>query len=351
MTGATSLDRPSSSYSRPLHLTAWATAITTFPLIFMGGLVTSHGAGLAVNDWPHSEGYLMWLMPLNRWFGPFDVFLEHTHRVIGSIVGLLAIILLAGAWRTRQRPGVRWLAAAILGSVIVQGVLGGLRVVWRDLDLAVVHGVIAHAVFCLTALAVVMTSRRWYEPSRAWAIPGADSIGRLAAITTGAIFVQLIIGAMVRHYNAALAIPDFPLVYGKFVPPLSPTELAAANVWRSGTPHLGDTTLWLIWLHFAHRQGAVLVLLAVTLTVAWMIRARHSAPELVREGVVLSLLLAIQWVLGILTVVWQRPKFIATLHVAVGALLLLVLFVTAVKAFRAGGPKATPRFAPGGIPA
>src|SRR5882672_4791279 len=127
-----------SSYNSALHGVALATAIATFPLIFMGGLVTSHGAGMSVPDWPNSYGYNMFLFPPHLWIG--GILYEHTHRLVGTVVGMLSIALVIASWTSRWAGcRERWLAGAVLGAVIFQGVLGGLRVVLVKLDLAIVH--------------------------------------------------------------------------------------------------------------------------------------------------------------------------------------------------------------------
>src|SRR4051794_19170153 len=152
-------------YNRSLHVIALLTAAATFPLIFMGGLVTSHGAGMSVPDWPNSFGYNMFLLPPSRWLTTEagGVFYEHSHRLMGSVVGMLSIALAVWAWRVEPRRWVRWLAASVLGAVIFQGALGGLRVVLVNLDLAVVHGCVAQAFFCLATLMAVVTSRWWFD--------------------------------------------------------------------------------------------------------------------------------------------------------------------------------------------
>src|SRR5215213_7836385 len=179
-------------YNPTLHLLALLTAAATFPLIFMGGLVTSHGAGMAVPDWPNTYGYNMFLFPPSKWVG--GIFYEHTHRLMGSVVGLLSIALCVWAWRTDARRHVRWLATGVLGAVIFQGVLGGLRVVLVKLDLAVVHACFAQAFFCLAALTAVVTSKWWVA---AEADPGNASGRRLvraAGVAAAVIYLQLIAG-------------------------------------------------------------------------------------------------------------------------------------------------------------
>src|SRR5436189_5811650 len=108
----------SKSYHPALHTLALLTAAATFPLIFMGGLVTSHGAGMSVPDWPNSYGYNMFTFPPSKWIG--GIFYEHTHRLMGTVVGMLSIALTIIAWKSEPRKGVRLLCASVLGEVICQ---------------------------------------------------------------------------------------------------------------------------------------------------------------------------------------------------------------------------------------
>src|ERR1041385_897214 len=102
------------AYNPALHWIALLTAAATFPLIFMGGLVTSHQAGLRVPDWPNSYGYHMFLFPPRYWVG--GILYEHPHRLMGTIVGMLSILLTIAAWKSEQRRWVGWLATAVLGG-------------------------------------------------------------------------------------------------------------------------------------------------------------------------------------------------------------------------------------------
>src|SRR5512132_4020986 len=109
------------------HRLAIVLACATFPLLFIGGLVTSKGAGLAVPDWPTTFGHNMFLYPWSKMIG--NIFYEHSHRLVASFVGLLAIALAVAFWLRERRAWLRWLSLIALGLVITQGVLGGLRVV------------------------------------------------------------------------------------------------------------------------------------------------------------------------------------------------------------------------------
>jgi cytochrome c oxidase assembly protein subunit 15 len=308
------------------------TACATFPLIFMGGLVTSHGAGMSVPDWPNSYGYNMFLFPPRLWVG--GILYEHTHRLMGTVVGMLAIALAIGAWKWETRRWVRRLAYAVLAAVIFQGVLGGLRVTMVELDLAIVHACFAQAFFCLAALTAMVTSKWWIEaPPMQW----RSRVAVVGMIAVGMIYGQLIIGALMRHNDAGLAIPDFPGSYGQVLPPTNAGELKAVNDWRAWSDESAlnnRVTMSQVWLHFSHRVGAVLV----SVIVVWLvIAASRKGSDLVRRpAAVLLVLLAAQFALGVMTVVMRKPADLASAHVAVGALVLVTAFTVTVRSMRLG---------------
>jgi cytochrome c oxidase assembly protein subunit 15 len=319
-----------------LHTIAMLTAGATFPLIFMGGLVTSKGAGMSVPDWPNSYGYNMFLFPPSLWIG--DIFYEHTHRLMGTVVGFLSIAMVVAACLTRGARRERWIALAVLVTVCIQGVLGGQRVVLVNLTLAIVHGCTAQAFFCLTAFAALATTFWW---KRARPVPVQDGRGRglvwLGLVATTAIFGQLIVGALMRHYQAGLAIPDLPLAYGKLLPPTTQSQLDAINWLRMNRMDLGAVTLGQIWLHFGHRMGAILVS-GLIIALAGLVLTRYrTQPRLVLPAGLLLFLLSLQLALGVLTVLLRKPADVASLHVAVGALVLVTTFVLTCSAIRLYG--------------
>ncbi|HEY1923382.1 MAG TPA: COX15/CtaA family protein [Tepidisphaeraceae bacterium] len=326
---------PEPRYNRTVHTLALITAAATFPLIFMGGLVTSHGAGMSVPDWPNSWGYNMFTFPPSKWVG--GIRFEHTHRLAGTVVGLLSIALVLVAWKTDQRRWVRWTSVANLLAVSVQGIIGGLRVVESNNGLAIAHGCVAQLFFCFIATYCVLTSRFWVEGRyRAkHQLPAVRKIWRLAVATVAVILAQLIVGAIMRHSDAGLAIPDFPTSYGHLLPP---TKIDSA--FRQEAIHrfglnlgLSRVTLFQIWIHFTHRVGAVLVSIAV-ISLATMILLRlRNQPSFSRLGYLALLLLVAQVTLGILTVLMRKPADIASAHVAVGSLLLVTNWVIAVRAY------------------
>ncbi len=181
------------------HFVAWLLCCATFPLIWVGGLVTTYDAGMAVPDWPSTYGYNMFLYPWQTWIaGPWDLLIEHGHRLLGASVGLIAIALVVTVWRCEDRRWVKWLSVACLGLVIVQGLLGGQRVLLDDRRIAQVHGIVGPFFFSLCVIMTAVTSRWWrtvnkdvVAPSLPWFV-GCWLAWGLAAS-------QLMLGSQLRH--------------------------------------------------------------------------------------------------------------------------------------------------------
>ena len=172
------------------HRLALTTVAATFVLILFGGLVTNTGAALAVPDWPTTFGYTMFVYPWSQMVG--GIFYEHSHRLIGSVVGLLTVALAAALWR--EGGGLRWLGLLATGAVIVQGVLGGLRVVLLKDTLAIVHGCLAQAFFGLVVAIAVLTWARPATEARTDATTRA-----LTAAAAAVIYLQIVFGALITH--------------------------------------------------------------------------------------------------------------------------------------------------------
>lgn len=191
------MDEPMDACSPWVYRWAMMVTVLTFPLIWLGGLVTTHDAGMAVPDWPGTFGYNLFLYPMSAWiYGPFDLFVEHGHRLLASIVGLFAIGLCVVAYRTESR---RWLVGTcflFLGAIIAQGVLGGVRVLFDARTLAMIHGCSGPLVFALGGFIAMASSSRWYMARRK---SGANGLGRLAVLLLLLSVSQLFVGAHLRH--------------------------------------------------------------------------------------------------------------------------------------------------------
>ncbi len=177
----------------------WAMLVTllTFPLIWLGGLVTTHDAGMAVPDWPGTFGYNLFLYPISAWiYGPFDLFVEHGHRLLASIVGLFAIGLCVVASRTERRSWVVGTCYLFLAAIISQGVLGGVRVLFDARTLAMIHGCSGPLVFALGSFIAMASSKRWHTAFRK---RSGNGLGRLAVLVLVLSIAQLFVGAHLRH--------------------------------------------------------------------------------------------------------------------------------------------------------
>lgn len=181
------------------HRLAVLLACATFPLIWVGGLVTTYDAGMAVPDWPTTYGYNLFLYPWQTWlFGPWDLFIEHGHRLFAATVGLLTIALAVAILKADARRWMRWLALIAVAGVILQGVLGGLRVVLDERLLAQIHGCVGPAFFALTAALATLTSKRWCSDSLAIQNP-KSKIQNLPTTTAALVYVQIVLGSQLRH--------------------------------------------------------------------------------------------------------------------------------------------------------
>lgn len=293
----------------------------TLGLIFLGGLVTTKDAGMSVPDWPTTFRHSMFAVPFEKWLGEealrSGVFYEHSHRLLASFVGLLTVALAAWIWGCERRGWVRRLALGAVLLVSAQGVLGGLRVTHASIGLAMIHGCTAQAFLCVLVLLGAALSPRWQQLAR----PARMSAGVLRAVRgmswllVAAIYAQLVLGAIMRHLKAGLAIPVFPRsgLNGEWLPPF----------WNEGVA----------W-HFAHRAGALAVTLAVlALLVTIFTAGRRERAVTVPAGWLGFLLLA-QLGLGAHIILKMRPPTLTTLHVLNGAGLLATAFLLAARAGR-----------------
>ena len=352
-------------------------ALATLGLVCIGGLVTSKGVGMSVPDWPTSFGYSMFALPISMWMTG-GVFHEHTHRVWASGVGLLVVFLarwtagsgsrkilarvgfaevLAGVILMRVNPLLKGeahfllgiggvvLAAAAVGwknapasrlavrlawaafwLVQIQGSLGGLRVVLDSWAIGgttggtvfgMIHGCLGQVFLVLTTCLAVSLSG-WYPR---WTRSATDLRGsHWVFLATTLVFGQLILGLWMRHQHAGLAIPDLPLAYGQWWPKTDTESLVRYAGRREGVDSI---TALQIHMHMFHRINAVLAVLAICMTFGFARKQPQGHP--VRAlGTAWLCLVAVQFALGLFTVLTDRAADIATAHVAVGSLTLAV---------------------------
>ena len=362
-------------YHPGLFWFALLTAFCTFLLLGLGGLVTSHEAGMSVPDWPNTYGYNMFLFPVSQWVG--GIFYEHSHRLLASAVGLMTTVLAFWLWLKDARSWMHWLGVAAFLGVVAQGVLGGLRVTLHLDSLGIYHGTIAQLFFVLTCALALFTSRWWQnlQTGRAGSpLPadGAHGLSRhslataeaarpaeahlrgLVLATTLLIFLQLILGATMRHQHAGLAIPDFPLAYGRVWPDTGPDAVAQYNAQRTPVNGINTITPFQIELQLAHRfvALAILVLVAVCAAQAW--RRLGGRNALTKLAAVWLAVILLQVALGAATIWFNKAADVATAHVLIGALALTVGALWCILAFRptaaaAGDRRVEARPSPGGV--
>jgi cytochrome c oxidase assembly protein subunit 15 len=259
----------------------------------------------------------MFSFPLSYMVG--GIFYEHGHRLIASTVGMLTVVLALWIWRRDPRSWMRRLGFAALGVVVLQGILGGVTVLYFLPDpVSIGHAGLAEVFFCLTVALALFTSDGWlrgYHDPNGRGRPGVDDrvLARLAGATTALVFVQILVGATMRHTGAGLAIPDFPLAFGGLVP----------RDWTAA-----------IAVHYAHRVGALIVSVAVAAVAGHVLYHHRASAELARPALVLVGLVVMQVTLGAFVIWTGKSPFVNTAHVGTGALVLVTSVVLTLRSHR-----------------
>ena len=274
---------------------------STLFLVFAGAMVTSTGSGLAVPDWPLSYGMV---------FPPMigGIFYEHGHRMIAATVGFLTVI--QAVWLQLREPKsfVRVIGWCSVGAVIAQGLLGGLTVLLLlPTSVSVAHAGLAEIFLCLN-MAIAFFTSRWYREIRA--LDKGDAPRGMTASLVAIVYIQILVGAFMRHLDAGLAIPDFPLSFGHVIPAFTSSRIA---------------------INFAHRVGA-LVVASMIVAVAVRLRRYEASHPLRQISNMLLILVALQIFLGAYTVWSGKQPIITSLHVMTGAATLATSVILALTA-------------------
>ncbi len=300
-------------FNRPLHRYALVTAGCTFILVLAGSLVTSTGSGLSVPDWPLSFG---------KFFPPMvgGVLYEHGHRMIAGTVGIMTIGLAVFIQLSEIRRWVKILAWVSVGAVLVQAVLGGVTVLMHlPPAVSVAHAGLAQLFLCLNVSLALVTSKSWIWDRPARLAP--NPLRNLLPWAVGAVYLQILLGAIMRHIGAGLAIPDFPTCFGGLIPPQ----------WT-----------FPILINYLHRLGALGVLPLLT----WLsYKVCYSYPEeksLFWPAAWAGFLVWMQCLLGMLVVMTQKEVVPASFHVLVGSGVLASTLILAVNSLRLFKPAAKP---------
>lgn len=316
-------------YDRWLSWFLYGTLFGIAPLLLLaGGWTTSINAGMAFLDWPLSDGSIN----PERFFAEKEAFAEHSHRLVATLLGMLSIGLVVWTHWAKQRPSVRWMAWALLGIVIFQGLLGGGRVLLDNLNtgweentvaqtFAVAHACFAQVTLCVLITLTVLCSRFWIERDAGFERGAGKAVRLGGVVLCGLLLVQVLLGAVVRHWGVGMAVPYFP-------------HATAAGSW------LPANWNWAVAWTFAHRAGAVVLTAGFIWWTVAILRDRNAAHPLRPWLILMWVTLAVQILLGGL-VVWKNINaHAATMHHLVGSFLLAGTFLMALIAHRKPVPVA-----------
>ncbi len=299
----------------------WAVALVcaTFPLLWVGGLVTTTDAGMAVPDWPSTYGYNLFLYPWTTWLAaPWDLFVEHGHRLLGATVGIMTIALVALIWRGDSRRWMRWLSIAALALVCFQGALGGMRVLFDERTLAMLHGCTGPLFFALATSIAVFTGKQWRSGKATITCDCATTIRGLAVVTCILVYLQLVVGAVLRHVPVAA----------------EPTTFALAvrfHLFLAGIVTLHIMLLASMVFVHAHDATRVLRLTACLLALVAVQLALGAGTWIVKFSVPAWASSIISPSAAVQEGGWLQTHII-TAHVAVGSLLLVTSLANALYA-------------------
>jgi cytochrome c oxidase assembly protein subunit 15 len=295
---------------------AWTTL-----LLYAGGFTTTIRAGMAFLDWPLSDGSIN----PEGWLTETDKMAEHSHRILATGTGILCIIQAIWLYLRESRIWLRRLGWAALLLVIFQGFLGGARVLFDQLNsgepgnllaqtFAVLHGITAYFTFCVLIAVALATSHKWVQQYGGLTEPVPKSIRLWGLISCGVLFLQLLLGAMMRQANAGLAITTFPFA--------------------SAGSLLPDAWDFRIAIHFAHRAVAALVTISIAMFLGRIWGFPTTRRALAVPSIALIVLLTAQIYLGALVIWSVRSSYIATFHMLTGAFVLAATWVLTLLSYR-----------------
>jgi cytochrome c oxidase assembly protein subunit 15 len=302
-----------------LHSFSMLVVAATLGLIFIGGLVTTRDAGMSVPDWPTTFHYSMFNVPFTKWISEdainTGVFYEHSHRLFASLVGLLTTVMAVWLWKSEPRPWLRRLGLVAFLLVVAQGVLGGLRVTHSSIVLAMIHGCVAQGFLCVLVLISVALSPFWMRTEPSAGSSQLRGVCRTSWLLFAVVYTQLVVGAVMRHLKAGLAIPVFPQsgLNGEWIP----------TCWSTG-----------VALNFSHRIGALLITL-ILIALLIQVFSSHGKERMIKKPARwLAFLVLVQIGLGACVILKLRPPTLTTLHVVNGAGILATTFLLATRASR-----------------
>ncbi|HIB26289.1 MAG TPA: hypothetical protein EYO49_08195 [Candidatus Marinimicrobia bacterium] len=293
------------------------TVFSTLFLIFAGALVKSHEVGLSVPDWPTTYGKQMFAYPISEMVG--GIFYEHGHRMVATIVGFFTMVQAIWLGFSQEPQWLKKIGFFALGMVILQGLFGGITVLFfLPPPVSIIHGILAQTFFMTT---IVLAYGLSIERSKRTEISGSSGVKRGAVIMCGLVYVQLILGALMRHTASGMAIPDFPTMGGLWIPTFSETMIHNINSTLFDLD-IDPVSRGQVIIHFIHRLGAIIVTGSIGFF-GYKYGSFAKENKLVFAAMVSIIgIVILQFSLGAITVLSERSPYIASFHVVTGAALL-----------------------------
>ncbi len=293
---------------KALHRYSIFVVAVTALLIMVGGHVNSTSSGLAVPDWPLTYNQNPITYPLHKWQG--GILWEHGHRLLAMFEGLLILGEMIWILHVEKNSGRKWLknfSIIAFVAVCLQGILGGITVLLGlSTIVSSLHALLAHSLMASAVAMALATSRSWIT-LRKQSVQVPKNLQKTMLITVIAAFLQVLMGALVRHTYSGMAIQDFPLAFGQVFPPL---------------PTFG------IAIHYFHRVGALIVSILIFVQGVRILRHSNELSMLRLPAILLMLLVLVQITLGAFVIWTQEHVVINTLHVGGGTAVLATAFAT-----------------------
>jgi len=297
------------------------TVLATLGLIFLGALVKSFEVGLSVPDWPTTYGYQMFAFPWSDMVG--GILYEHSHRLVATFVGAMTLGLAIWLRISETRINVKKLGYIALILVITQGLLGGLTVMYfLPTAISMLHGITAQTFFLIVILIAYALSKEYTDSKRE-----SDSNRTIVRVLFIAVYIQLILGAWMRHTESGLAIYDFPTIAGTWLPIFNEKMLSIINDWRFDMDYT-DISMAQVYIHFFHRIGACAVF-GLTIFMGYRLHQnKHAYSMKIRLNIfAIYVFVCLQILLGALTIWTAKGAIITSVHVMNGAVVMGLCFI------------------------
>ena len=293
------------------------TVFSTLFLIFVGALVKSHEVGLSVPDWPTTYGKQMFAFPLSEMVG--GIFYEHGHRVLATIIGFFTLLQAIWIGFSNVPFWLKRLGLLALGVVVLQGIFGGITVLfYLPPAVSMIHGILAQTFFIITIIIAYSLSN---ERNKREEMGYNKNIKKGSLFLISFVYFQLILGALMRHTTSGLAIPDFPTMGGLWFPTFSESMINNINV-ELFDMDWGMVSKNQVIIHFMHRLGALIV----SAFIGYFFYKNNSVinknKTLNKTKWLIIIVLVIQVILGALTILTEKAPYVASFHVVNGAALL-----------------------------